>query len=301
MELYTKSQDVNWNRIVDLYVDTKHDLSTYMNDESTFKLLVVESGVLHVKEKEKIRYVMAPAIVLLSNEEKLQVIYKKKLKSLTVYFKPTVIHDDFTYESLQEENYEEKIGSTLYQDYNLIRPFFSLKALQPKIYNLTTSALLSILNLVEHIEQELLSQRDGFWPCRSRSYFMELLFYINYSCIENYNMETEHAFMDPAIGEIIQYLHEHMGEEITLAELTDQFHMNRNQLNGIFTRQTSMTCLAYLLHIRMDLAKIMLAETELPISEIGGRVGYYDTNYFTKVFKKHTSMTPSRYRKECSK
>ena len=181
MELYTKSQDVNWNRIVDLYVDTKHDLSPYINDESTFKLLVVESGVLHVMEKEKIRYVMAPAIVLLSNEEKLQVIYKKKLKSLTVYFKPTVIHDDFTYESLQEENYEEKIGSTLYQDYNLIRPFFSLKALLPKIYNLTTSALLSILNLVEHIEQELLSQRDGFWPCRSRSYFMELLFYINYS------------------------------------------------------------------------------------------------------------------------
>ncbi len=298
MDLCTKSTDIYWNRIVDLYVDREQDCSLYINDGNTFKLLIVKSGVLHIKEEEKIRYIVAPAIILLSNQDHLEIVHKDKLKSLTVYFKPTVIHDHFTYDRLYTEDYENMSGSTLFQDYSLIKTFYPDKNLLAKIYHLTTSALVTILNLVEHMEQELIIQKDGFWPCRSRSYFMELLYYINYSCIEQYKMQTEHAFIDPVIGQIIQYLHEHIGEEITLTELTRQFHMNRNQLNSLFTEQTSLTCLTYLLHIRMDLAKIMLEETELPINEIGERVGYLDTNYFTKVFKKHTSMTPSAYRKK---
>ncbi len=298
MKLYTRSQDINWERIVDIYVDAKQDLSSYINDNTTFKLLVVKSGVLHLKEQEKIRYVLAPSIVLLSNEDELKVTYKEKLHTLTVYFKPTVIHDYFTYDRLYTEDIEQKEGSTLLQDFYLIKPFFQSKDLLPKIYNLSTSSLITILNLLDHMEQELNTQRDGFWPCRSRSYFMELLYHINYSCIEKYKMEAEHAFIDPAIGKIIQYLHEHISDDITLTDITRHFHMNRNQLNGMFNKQTSMTCLEFLQQIRIDLAKIMLTETELPISEIGERTGFLDTNYFTKVFKKHTSMTPSTYRKE---
>ncbi len=297
MDLCTKSFNKYWNRIVDLYVDREQDCSPYINDSNTFKLLIVKSGVLHVKEEEKIRYIVAPAIILLSNQDHLEIVHKDKLKSLTVYFKPTVIHDYFTYDRLYTEVFEKQTVSALSQDYNLIKGFLPDKNLLSKIYHLTTSAAVTILNLAEHMEQELIMQKDGVWPCRSRSYFMELLFYINYSCIEQYRMQTEHAYIDPTIGVIIQYLHEHIGEEITLTDLTRQFHMNRNRLNSIFTEQTSLTCLTYLLHIRMDLAKIMLEETELPINEIGERVGYLDTNYFTKVFKKHTSMAPSVYRK----
>lgn len=298
MQLYTKSKDIYFDRIVDLFVDERQDLSPDINDITTFKLLILKSGVLHFKEQGKTRYVLAPAMILLSHEDQLQVTYKEKLQTITVYFKPTVIHDYFTYDKLFTENFEQKIGSTLNQDYNLIRQFFPSENLLAKIYNLTSSALITITNLIDHMEQELTLQNDGFWPCRSRSYFMELLFYIKYSCIEKYRMETEHAFINPTIGEIIQYLHEHMGDQLTLTELTKRFHINRNQLNAMFTKQTSMTCLAFLLQIRLDLAKIMLTETTIPVSEVGERVGFLDTNYFTKVFKKHTGKTPTIYRKE---
>ena len=49
----------------------------------------------------------------------------------------------------------------------------------------------------------------------------------------------------------------------------------------------------------MNLSQIMLADTELQVAEIAGRVGYLDSNYFIKVFKKHTGVTPSKYRESC--
>ncbi len=62
-----------------------------------------------------------------------------------------------------------------------------------------------------------------------------------------------------------------------------------------------MTCLNYFEKMKINLAQIMLAETELQIGEIAARVGYFDGNYFTKVFKKHTGVTPNQYRKSQKK
>ena len=57
-----------------------------------------------------------------------------------------------------------------------------------------------------------------------------------------------------------------------------------------------MTCMNYLLNLRVDLAKAMLINTELPINEICSRVGYSDQNYFSKLFKHVTGLTPTQYR-----
>ena len=51
--------------------------------------------------------------------------------------------------------------------------------------------------------------------------------------------------------------------------------------------------------MRMNLSKLMLADTELQVAEIAERVGYLEPNYFAKVFKKHTGVTPSQYRGSC--
>ena len=98
------------------------------------------------------------------------------------------------------------------------------------------------------------------------------------------------------VSEIMQYLSEHISEKISLEDILKEYSINRNLLNQIFIKETSMTCLNYLEKMRMGLAQTMLAETELQIAEISDRVGYPDPNYFIKVFKKHTGVTPSKYR-----
>ena len=87
---------------------------------------------------------------------------------------------------------------------------------------------------------------------------------------------------------------------MTQEEIMKKFSLNRNRLNDIFVKETSVTCLNYFVKMRMNLAQIMLAETELQIGEIGARVGYADANYFVKVFKKMTGVTPSQYRESYS-
>ena len=57
-----------------------------------------------------------------------------------------------------------------------------------------------------------------------------------------------------------------------------------------------MTCMDYLLHLRIDLAKIFLTKTEIPIGEVSSRVGFSDPDYFAKVFKKNVGVTPTKFR-----
>ena len=98
------------------------------------------------------------------------------------------------------------------------------------------------------------------------------------------------------VSDIIQYMGAHIEEKITQEDITKKFSVNRNALNTMFVKETSMTWLNYFTKMRINLAQIMLAETELQIAEIAARVGYEDSNYFIKVFKKNTGVTPSKYR-----
>jgi len=52
----------------------------------------------------------------------------------------------------------------------------------------------------------------------------------------------------------------------------------------------------YLTKIRIDRAKLLLKDVSFNIKEVGKSVGYADSNYFTKVFKRSIGMSPSEYR-----
>ena len=52
----------------------------------------------------------------------------------------------------------------------------------------------------------------------------------------------------------------------------------------------------YLTKIRIDRAKVLLKDVSFNIKEVGKSVGYADSNYFTKVFKRSIGMSPSEYR-----
>ena len=129
---------------------------------------------------------------------------------------------------------------------------------------------------------------------------MELLYFINYSYVivssgDDKDKDTETSV---SFSEIVEYLNEHIGENINLDRLTKTFLINRNKLNDIFMKESSMTCMNYLLKLRLDLAKVLLSTTQIPIGEVSARVGFEDQNYFTKVFKKHEGMSPKAFRNQ---
>jgi len=70
-----------------------------------------------------------------------------------------------------------------------------------------------------------------------------------------------------------------------------------NKMKGI----TGVTPHQYILSLQMKKAALLLQETSYPISEVGLMVGFNDSNYFSKSFKKHFGKTPKSYQVELRK
>ena len=293
MKLYTERKENDYKRIVDIYIDKSENDLAYINDSTTCKLVIIKKGSVSygINGKSSDR-VNAPAAVFLSNTDSF-LISHSKFKATTVYFKPSLINDIFTYDRIEAGEFEDKHNTTIYQDYLIIRNFLKKDGYPIKTMILSDDSLLGITYLIDQMETELSEQYDGYWPCRSRSFFIELLFQINFCYTNNpYTLETK----NPLTSQVIEYLNRHIGDKLTLEILTKEFHINRNILNQMFLKDTGMTCLNYLLSLRIDLAKLWLKETEIPINEIAQRLGYFDNNYFAKVFKKSIGCSPTEYR-----
>lgn len=319
MELFTRSYDKEWNRIVHIYVEQCEGVSEYINDKDTYKILTLDKGSISYMHEGMKRMVSAPAVFMLTTEP-LSFVAGKGVSTTTVFLKPTEIREEFTVDRIKSGEFEKDMGRTIYQDYLLLKSFEKESDKPGTVLIPGMSAYERIIKIVRLMNKELVEQSDGYWPCRSRSYMLELLSFIGYVCdrpavhIMNTQIEDVKAISDlcirfsevdasrgdDTVGEIIQYLSERISEKVTLDDILKDFPMNRNRLNELFVKETSMTCLNYFAKMRINLAQIMLAETELQIGEIAGRVGYEDANYFIKVFKKMTGVTPSKYRETYS-
>jgi YesN/AraC family two-component response regulator len=74
--------------------------------------------------------------------------------------------------------------------------------------------------------------------------------------------------------------------------------MSSYYLSKIFKKETGVNFVTYLTERKIEIAKDMLANTDVPIINIALDLSYHEPNYFSKVFKKSTGMTPTEYRKE---
>ena len=110
-------------------------------------------------------------------------------------------------------------------------------------------------------------------------------------------MESEKQ-EERTITGITRYLQEHLAEEISLAVLAEQFHLNPQYISQLFKSEIGVNFLAYLTNIRMEKAKQLLLSTSLSIGEVSEQSGYGDYRVFTKVFKKSEGITPSQYRRD---
>lgn len=94
-----------------------------------------------------------------------------------------------------------------------------------------------------------------------------------------------------------QYIQKHFSEPITLEEVSSNVGLSTTYFSVLFKKTEGEGFAKYLINVRMQQAKILLRETNLPVSEICRRVGYHDSKHFTHLFEKATGVKPSTYRK----
>jgi two-component system response regulator YesN len=92
--------------------------------------------------------------------------------------------------------------------------------------------------------------------------------------------------------------------KLNYAKMHDQCDLERecgvdiNYLNILFTKETGKTLYKYLTDIRMERAKYLLEEKQMPIVEIASSVGYPNGNSFTRAFSKYARQTPTSFRQK---
>ena len=79
--------------------------------------------------------------------------------------------------------------------------------------------------------------------------------------------------------------------------VADKMCMSRSQLNRKVRAITGYNTSAYILQMRMERSKRLLASTEELIGDIALKCGFEDANYFARLFKQIFNVTPSQYRK----
>ncbi|MDF2837195.1 MAG: hypothetical protein K0Q63_2835, partial [Paenibacillus sp.] len=101
----------------------------------------------------------------------------------------------------------------------------------------------------------------------------------------------------PDLAESIErYLRGSYRDAISMDSLAGLFHYSTHYIVRMFKRKFGCSPLAFLVTIRMEAAKELLADTEASIREIAENVGYEDLSYFNKTFKKQTGVTPVQFK-----
>lgn len=105
------------------------------------------------------------------------------------------------------------------------------------------------------------------------------------------------GLVDRRIRRSVELMHTQFDQDLTLKALAAASYLSPFHFARLFKKLTGTSPHNYLAGIRAARAQLLLAETDLPVTEIGARVGYLSGSHFTKAFRIATGATPREFRK----
>ena len=96
----------------------------------------------------------------------------------------------------------------------------------------------------------------------------------------------------------IKYIHANYTEKIQIPHLAALEGLSNSRYITLFTKEFGKTPSEYIIDLRLSRARELLSTTNMPIGQVGALSGYKDQYFFSKIFKKHTGMSPQEFRKK---
>lgn len=97
------------------------------------------------------------------------------------------------------------------------------------------------------------------------------------------------------IREAVRKIRGHFADELSVEELVATSGLSRSFFHALFRKETGMTPGGMITYLRIEMAKNLLCITEREIGEIGALCGFGDRAYFSRIFLKHTGLSPSAF------
>jgi len=103
---------------------------------------------------------------------------------------------------------------------------------------------------------------------------------------------------DRRINEVLTYIHKHLSQPLSNDLLASLCHLHPNHFIRFFAKKTGQSPASYVLRRRMELARQLLIQSDLPVSHIAEQVGLPDQSHFSRLFRNTFAMTPTQCRKQ---
>ena len=117
------------------------------------------------------------------------------------------------------------------------------------------------------------------------------------TAIENVrSMQKTDSIVHSQKDVIKDYIDRNYKKDISAKDVAGILGYSDVYFSKVFKQLFDDNFINYLTKIRIDRAKLLLKDVSFNIKEVGKSVGYADSNYFTKVFKRSVGMSPSEYR-----
>ncbi|HXG92219.1 MAG TPA: AraC family transcriptional regulator [Blastocatellia bacterium] len=155
--------------------------------------------------------------------------------------------------------------------------------------------------LIRQIGQALAREAASERPA-GRLYAESLANILAVYLLRNYSV-AGHKLREPAGGLsgrrlrlATEFIADNLSRDLALAEIADAVDLSPYHFTRAFKQAAGLTPHQFLIRSRIERAKALLVDTQLPIVEIGLRVGFKSQSHFTTIFRRFTGLTPKSYR-----
>lgn len=259
-----------------------HDLTEVEHSHDFCELAVVTRGsAMHMLEGNPFP-VTAGDVFLLQGRQRHYFYERRDLDLINIMYDPEKI-------GLPENELRRMPG---YCAMFMLEPSYRRQHRFASRLHLKRVPLARVEQLVEVMERECEDRREGR-EVALRAKLLELIVYLSRSYTESDTTEA-HALL--RVGQVIGALENDMTRDWKLDDLLRIANMSRSNLMRVFRKATGQPPIEYLIRLRVQRAMELLRQTSLSVTEIALEVGFNDSNYFTRCFRKAAGQTPRQYR-----
>jgi AraC family transcriptional regulator, transcriptional activator of pobA len=144
------------------------------------------------------------------------------------------------------------------------------------------------------LDEELAGRRDGY---REATLAHLVLLLVAVARLAAHVVDDLRENREPLLAEVFEVIERRYAQPLSLRDVAEAVSVSPGHLTSTVRRRTGRTVQQWIMERRMVQARRLLAATDLPIGEVGRRVGFPDAGYFARAFGRAHGTSPARWRR----
>ena len=101
---------------------------------------------------------------------------------------------------------------------------------------------------------------------------------------------------DSLVAKVLKYVTDHIGDALTIEEIADAVGVSRRTFSRAFAKHANVTPSVFVEQVRIDFARKLLEETDVPLKTVAFRCGFSNATQMRMIFSRQLNTTPKTYR-----